>query len=82
MGERFARRKVEDEEIWLDLKEGQFYGINEAGSAILAAWREGVREPAAIAERLVQSFEVECDAALTAVTAFLEKACERGLLEA
>jgi hypothetical protein len=81
MGDRFARRRIDDEEIWLDLQEGQFFGINGSGTAILAAWREGVREPAAIAERLVASFEVGRDEALAAVTAFLEEARARGLLE-
>jgi hypothetical protein len=79
--ERFVRRLVEDEEVWLDLEAGEFYGVNPAAAAILAAWREGVREPAAIAERLAGSFEVSRDEALAAVNAFLPAARERGFLD-
>ena len=81
MPERFVRRKIEDEEIWLDFQAGQFYGLNETATAILAAWRDGAREPKAIAERLERVFEVSAEDALRAVTEFLPEAKELGLLE-
>ena len=81
MPERFVRRKVEDEEIWLDLQAGQFYGVNETAAVLLAAWREGVREHGALADRLVTAFEVSREQALAAVLAFLPEARAGGLLE-
>ncbi len=81
MRERFFRRKIEDEEFWLDLQAGKFYGVNAPATAILEAWREGVRAPEAIAERLVGAFEVSREEALSAVNAFLAQARERSLLE-
>ena len=81
MPERFVRRKIEDEEIWLDLQAGQFYGLNESAAALLVAWRAGVREPAALGDRLVAAFEVSREDALVAVDAFLADARARGLLD-
>ncbi len=79
MPERFARRKLEDQEIWLDFEGGRFYGLNEPAAAILEAWQEGVRDPGAIADRIVARFEVSREAALVAVEAFLREAAARGL---
>jgi len=81
MPERFVRRKIEDEEIWLDFQAGQFYGVNPTASAILAAWREGVREPGALADRLATAFEVSREDALAAVQTFLDEARPLGLLD-
>ena len=81
MPERFVRRKIEDEEIWLDFEAGEFYGVNPTATAILAAWREGVREPADLAKRLSASFEVTPEEALAAVLSFLPEARTLGLLE-
>lgn len=81
MNDRFVRRKIEDEEFLLDLEAGRFYGINDSAAAILAAWKEGVREPDALADRLVAAFEVPRAEALAAVEKFLPVAKERGLLE-
>ena len=75
------RRKIEDEEFVLDLEAGQFYGVNEAAAAILAAWNDGARAPEALADRLTQSFEVSRAEALAAVEKFLPAARERGLLD-
>jgi len=79
--DRFVRRKVEDEEFWLDLEAGRFYGVNETGAAILDAWRSGVRSPAAIAERIASEFEVSPDEARRAVDEFLADARSKGMLE-
>ena len=77
---RFVRRKVEDEEFWLDLEAGRFYGLNEPAAAILEMWGRGVRAPAAIADELCRRFEVSARDALAAVEGFLPEARARGLL--
>jgi hypothetical protein len=82
MSQRFLRRTIEDEEFWLDLEAGRFYGVNETGAAILEAYRAGEHDPAAIASRLSTRFDVERAEAVPAVEAFLEEARRRGLLEA
>ena len=78
MRERFFRRKIDDEEIWLDVEGGRFYGMNETASAILEAWRAGVRDPGEIADRLAKDFEVSVDEARQAVETFLAEARTRG----
>jgi hypothetical protein len=78
--ERFLRRRIEDEDYWLDLEAGEFYAVNDAGVAILEAWKEGVRQPSALAERLAGAFEVTREEALAAVEAFLPEARSRGML--
>ena len=77
---RFVRRKVEDEEFWLDLEAGRFYGLNETASEILELWSKGVREPADIAARICERFDVSAPDALAAVERFLAEARSRGLL--
>jgi hypothetical protein len=77
---RFLRRKVEDEEFWLDLEAGRFYGLNETASAILDLWSKGTRLPADLAARLTEQFEVSAADALAAVEEFLPEAHARGLL--
>jgi|GEM_PF-5085680 len=79
MPERFARRKLEDQEIWLDFEGGRFYGLNEPAAVILEAWQEGLRDPGRIADRLVSRFEVSREEAIVAVEAFLRDAATRGL---
>ena len=81
MPERFVRRKIEDEEIWLDFQEGQFYGVNPTATAILELWRAGVREPGAITARLVEAFEVSPGDARAAVDAYLTEVRPLGLLD-
>jgi PqqD family protein of HPr-rel-A system len=81
MPQRFLRRTIEDEEFWLDLEQGRFYGLNETGAAILEAWRAGARDPAAITARLAERFAVDAAAARPEVAAFLEEARRRGLLD-
>lgn len=80
MSQRFVRRKVEDEEFWLDLEAGRFYGLNATASAVLEAWRAGVRTPAALADRLAEDFEVSREEALAAVESFLAAAGAKGML--
>ena len=82
MPERFVRRQIEDEEVWLDLEAGEFYGVNATAAAILAAWREGVHEPSVLAARLAAAFEVSPEDAVAAVEAFLPEARASGLLGA
>jgi hypothetical protein len=77
---RFLRRKVEDEEFWLDLEAGRFYGLNETASAILDLWSRGTRTPAGLAKGLSERFEVSEQDALAAVEEFLPEARARGLL--
>ena len=80
MSQRFLRRTIEDEEFWLDLEAGRFYGVNDSASAILDLWSKSVRDPAAIAARLSEQFEVSVAEAREAVDAFLPAAKARGLL--
>ena len=80
MGERFLRRRLEDEELVVDLEGGQFFGLNETASRILELWREGVRGPTAIADVLVSEFEVDRDTARAAVEALLAQAERMGWL--
>jgi len=81
MTERFLRRRIEDQEIWVDLEGGEFYGLNATAERILALWREGVRDSAAIAARLAEEFDVAPSEALPAVAGLLEQARAAGLLE-
>ena len=78
--DRFLRRKVEDEEFWLDLEAGRFYGLNETGSAILELWSKGVRTPGDLAAGLTEQFEVSAPDALAAIEKFLPEARASGLL--
>ncbi len=80
MPDRFVRRKLEDEEIWLDLAEGRYYSLNESGAAILDAWSQGLRDPQAIAARLVERFDVSIAEAVRAVEAFLVDPATRTLI--
>jgi hypothetical protein len=82
MGERFLRRTIDDEEIWVDLEQGEFFGLNETAARILALVREGVTSPAAISARLVDEFDVELDQAREAVETLLAEARKRGLTDA
>ena len=79
MSERFLRRKLDDEEIWVDLEKGQFYGLNETASRILELVREGEEDSAAIARRLTEEFEVSLSDAQAAVDSFLVLARKREL---
>jgi hypothetical protein len=82
MSERFLRRRIEDEDYWLDLEAGEFYAVNATGVAILEGWKDGARTPEALAQRLVLAFEVTPEAALAAVNEFLPQARTRGMLGA
>jgi hypothetical protein len=77
---RFLRRKVEDEEFWLDLEAGRFYGVNETAAMILELWSKGVRAPTELADRLAEQFDVAPKDARAAVDEFLPEARSRGLL--
>ena len=79
MSERFLRRKLDDEEIWVDLEKGEFYGLNETASRILELVREGEEDSAAIARRLTEEFEVSLSDAQSAVDSFLVLARKREL---
>ena len=79
MPERFARRKLDDVEIWLDFEGGRFYGLNESAATIFDAWQRGVRDPGAIADLLVERFEVTREVALEAVDTVLRETKARGL---
>ena len=63
MAKRFLRRTVDGEEIVVDLEAGTFYSLNATAVRILDLWQAGVREPDAIAARLVEAFEVEPEVA-------------------
>ena len=67
-------RTVDDEEIWVDLEKGEFFGLNESAARILELVREGITEPKKIAEKLVAEFDVTPDEAESAVTTLLEEA--------
>ena len=79
MAERFARRKLEDTEIWLDFEGGRFYGFNESASVVFDAWQRGIRDRDAIADLLLAQFEVSREEALAAVDTVLRETQERGL---
>jgi hypothetical protein len=81
MSPKFMRRKIEGEEIWLDLEGGQFYGVNEAGSTLLDAWAAGERTPEGLTRRLLEAYEVAPEEARRAVDAFLVDARARGFLD-
>ena len=80
MADRFLRRRLDDEEIVVDLEKGEFYGLNATAARILELWREGVKEPTAIAARLVEEFDVESDEAIAAVKGLLAEARAAGWL--
>lgn len=80
--QRFLRQRIDEEEVWVDLEGGRFFGLNETGTAILEAWRVGVRDTSALADRLKAEFDAPRETILAEVTAFLAEARERGLLEA
>ena len=82
MPDRFARRQLDDQEIWLDFRAGRFYGLNATAAALLDAWQQGGRSPEALADRLVERFEVSHPDALLAVAAFLREATQHGLTDA
>lgn len=82
MSERYLRRRVDDEEIWVDLERGEFLGLNVTAARILELRRAGVSEPDAIAEHLVEEFDVSLMEAQGAVATLLEDARRRGLTEA
>ena len=82
MSERFLRRRVEDEELWVDLEQGEFFGANVTAARILELVREGVEEVAAIASRLVEEFDVSLEEAQESVALLLGEARRRGLTEA
>lgn len=79
---RFLHQRIDDEEVWVDLQGGRFFGLNETGTAILTAWRDGVREPSEIAQRLAEDYDAPVDAIEAEVSAFLTEARKRGLLDA
>ncbi len=79
---RFLHQRIDEEEVWVDLEAGRFFGLNETGTAILEAWREGERDPAAIAQRLVADYDAPRETIESEVAAFLGEARERGLLDA
>ncbi len=81
MPERFLRRTLDDEEIVVDLEKGEFYGLNRTAARILELWRDGVREPAAIAEALAAEFEIDVVEAQAAAKRLLDEATDHGLLE-
>ena len=80
MADRFLRRRLDDEEIVVDLEKGEFYGLNTTAARILELWREGVREPADITDRLVEEFDVGHDEAEAAVKGLLDEARAAGWL--
>ncbi len=80
--QRFLRQRIDEEEVWVDLEAGRFFGLNETGTAILEAWRAGLQDAPAIAERLEADFDAPRETILAEVTAFLAEARERGLLDA
>jgi len=80
MADRFLHRRLDDEEIVVDLEKGEFYGLNPTATRILELWRGGVREPVQIALRLVEEFEVGIEEAEVAVRGLLEEARAVGWL--
>lgn len=81
MGERFLRRAIDDEEIWVDLQQGEFFGLNVTAARILELVRDGVTETGAIAARLAAEFDVDVAEAQAAVETLLAEARRRGLTE-
>lgn len=79
---RFLHQRIDDEEVWVDLEAGRFFGLNETGTAILEAWRDGARDAGAITDRLVASYDAPRETIHAEVEAFLGAARERGLLDA
>jgi hypothetical protein len=73
-------RKVEGEVVAVDLRTSEYLAINRTGAAL---WRDlaAGATPAALAERLVDDFEVEPGVAGRDVTEFLAFLEQRGLLE-
>lgn len=82
MPDRFARRQLDDQEIWLDFQGGRFYGLNATAAVLLDAWQQGERTPEALADRLIARFEVSRPDALLAVQGFLRDAAQHGLTDA
>ena len=82
MPDRFARRQLDDQEIWLDFQGGRFYGLNATATVILDAWQQGVRAPDALADRLIERFQVSRADACLAVESFLRETAKHGLTDA
>jgi hypothetical protein len=73
--------RVGDEAVILDLDESLYYALDPVGARIFELVQEPVRL-AAVAERLVEEFEVDDETARADVLAFVGTLVERRLVEA
>ena len=80
MTERFLRRALEDEEIWVDIEGGDFYTLNATAARILALMRDGVTDGVAIAARLTAEYHVPPDEAAAAVGSLVKEAESYGMV--
>ena len=79
----FVATTVDDELVFMDVHEGTFYSLKEAGRAV---WRligdDGTPVTVgALVEALTAEFEVEPDACLRDVAVLLEEMSDIGLIE-
>ena len=70
----------DSEAVVLDLTTRKYYTLNESGTAIWSAMREGISVEE-IAAELVQSFQVDHEGAVEHVRSFLRDLASDGLVE-
>jgi len=73
-------REVEGDVIAVDVRTSEYLAINDTGAVLWRALHGGATS-AELVERLVARFDVEPEAAMRDVEAFLAGLEERGLLE-
>ena len=73
-------RRVEDEIVVLDKRTWNYLSLNEAGALMWERMITGAATREALAERLVDSYDIEPERAVLDVEAFLEMLDEHGLL--
>lgn len=73
-------QELDDEAVLLDLKTGEYFGINSTGSQIWRDLSEG-SSLVDIAVSLSQRFKLEEEMAAADVTSFISRLAEIGLVE-
>ena len=71
---------VEDGFVLLDLRRGEYYGLDEVASAVWKALVDGA-SPGEAAERIARGYRVERERALSDVEVLIDRLAGAGLLE-
>lgn len=78
--EGLACSEVGGETVLLDLRSSTYFAAKGIGSFIVTCLREGVTEDS-LAERIVESYEVDLDTAKADLSEFLKQLDDRQMLE-